>query len=284
MKTIMYFIPLFFFMLCEGPSGPTEEASDAANMVEFTEMSPSLKSAPRPMAIQAEEQAGAMTKKNIKTGGITFKTEDIDETYPQILAMLPGFEAYIENENQTKTEQRINYELTIRVPSATYDSLYNSLTSLAGRVDHKYTNLQDVTERYYDLQTRIKNKKALEERYLDLLGKASEIKDMLEIERQLNEVRTEIENLQGQFNYLSQQVSLSTLQLSFYEVLPYTYEDNQRPGFTARVKSALSNGWQGVQLLVLVLVTIWPLYVLLAIGLLLFILVRKQWKKRKAAK
>jgi hypothetical protein len=221
-----------------------------------------------------------MTKKNIKTGGITFKSEDIDEDYQKVVALLPGYDAYVENENQTKSDQRINYELTIRVPSQQYDSLYNGLTNLAGRVEHKYTNVQDVTERYYDLQTRIKNKQALEKRYLDLLTRASELKDMLEIEKQLNEVRTEIENLQGQFNYLSQQVSLSTLQLSFYEVLPYSYDDTQRPGFGNRVLSALSNGWQGMQLFVLGLITIWPLYVLIAFGIVLFLVIRKQWKKR----
>lgn len=247
---------------------------------DFSEMA-ELKSAPRAESIQATEDATTITKKNIKTGGMTFKSDDIDADYRKIMALLPGFEAYVENENQTKSEQRIQYDLTIRVPSDRYDSLYNSLSNLAGRVEHKYTNIQDVTERYYDLQTRIKNKQALEQRYIDLLAKAAEVKDMLEIERQLNEVRTEIESLQGQFNYLSQQVSLSTMQLSFYEILPYTYDDSQRPGFGNRILSALSNGWKGLQVFVLGLVTIWPLYVLVAFGILLFIVIRKQVKKRR---
>jgi hypothetical protein len=104
---------------------------------------------------------------------------------------------------------------------------------------------------------------------------------MLEIERQLNEVSTEIENLQGQFNYLSNQVSLSTLQLSVYEVLPYSYDDNQRPGFGNRILSALSNGWQGMQLFVLGLITIWPLYVFITLVILVIVLARRWWKKRR---
>lgn len=281
MKTLIFLIPMFFFLMCDRPSAPDSPEADYTHLETFSEMSPDLKSAPRAETMQAVEDAGSITKKNIKTGGITFKSDDIDEDYQAVIALLPKYEAYVENENQTKSEQRINYDLTIRVPSKQYDSLYNGLSNLAGRVDHKYTNLQDVTERYYDLQTRIKNKQVLEQRYLDLLAKASEVKDMLEIERQLNEVRTEIENLQGQFNYLSQQVSMSTLQLSFYEVLPYTFEDTQRPGFGNRILSALSNGWQGMQFFVLGLITIWPVYVLIAMGVLVFLLARRWWKKRR---
>ena len=282
MKSILILFPVLFFLMCEGPSRSDQpEADMAAPMTEFSEMTPALKSAPMPEPIQATGETGNRTKKNIKNGGITFQSKDIDSDYQKIRALLPGFQAYVENENQSKSEQRINYELTIRVPSQQYDSLYSSLSNLSGRVDHKYTNIQDVTERYYDLQARIKNKQVLEQRYIDLLAKAGEVKDMLEIERQLNEVRTEIESLQGQFNYLSQQVSMSTLQLSIYEVLPYSYEDNQRPGFGNRILSALSNGWQGMQLFVLGLITIWPLYVLIGFGIVLIMLIRKWWKKRQ---
>ena len=281
MKSFLFSLPCFFFLLCEGPANTNESAeSDAVRMETFSEMAPAMKSAARPGVIQAEDNEAAVVKKNIRTGGITFKSEDIDADYQKVIALLPSHDAYVENENQTKSDQRINYDLSIRVPAEAYDDLYNELSNLAGRVEHKYTNVQDVTERYYDLQTRIKNKTALEKRYVDLLSKATEVKDMLEIERQLNEVRTEIENLQGQFNYLSNQVSLSTLQLSFYEVLPYTYDDGQRPGFGNRILSALSNGWQGMQLFVLGLITIWPLYVFLAIGVFVFILIRKWWKRR----
>jgi hypothetical protein len=82
--------------------------------------------------------------------------------------------------------------LTIRVPSIVYDTLYSTFSSIAFRLDSKYSNVKDVTERYYDIKTRIKNKKALEQRYVELLKKASAIKDILEIEKNLNDVRTQI--------------------------------------------------------------------------------------------
>jgi hypothetical protein len=134
--------------------------------------------------------------------------------------------------------------------------------------------------RYYDLTTRITNKKALESRYVELLKQASEIKDILDIERNLNQVRTEIEQLQGQFNYLSKQVNFSTINLSFYELLPYVYDGSQRKGFGARLLSSLNNGWQGFLSFLVGLTAIWPFILLTVVGIYMFRKLRKGWKKK----
>lgn len=280
MKSLLFSYLFVFVLACNQTPSRSEGAPEEAYINESAMVADQAKMAPA-RGIQASEAPEPITKKNIKTGGISFQSEDVSADYRKITALLPSYEAYIENENQSKSDQRISYDLTIRVPTQKFDSLVTAVSALAWRLDNKYANVQDVTERYYDLQTRIKNKQALEQRYLELLSRANELKDMLEIERQLNEVRTEIESLQGQFNYLSRQVSLSTLQLSFYEVLPYTYEDTQRRGFGARVLSALSNGWQGLQWFVLGMLTLWPFFVMAAGGILLFVSIRNRWRKRK---
>lgn len=220
-------------------------------------------------------------KKIIKTGRIDFQSENIDNDYKKIRDLLPKYEAYIENENQSKSSQRISYDLKIRVPSNVYDTLFTTLSSLAFKLDNRNSNIEDVTEQYYDLKSRIKNKKALEQRYLDILGKASEIKDILEIEKNLNEVRTDIERLQGQFNYLSQQVSLSTINLSFYEVLPYVYDSSNRKGFGARILRALSSGWHGFLSFIVGVLTLWPFVLLLIGGIYLFRKLRHNWRAKK---
>jgi hypothetical protein len=235
--------------------------------------------APPPPNQQTKEEQ-ERTKKIIKTGGIDFQTENIIEAYNKIRQLLPKYDAFIENENQTKTSERISFNLTIRVPSVEYDTLYSHLSSLAYRLDNRYSNVEDVTMRYYDLSTRITNKKALESRYVELLKQASEIKDILDIERNLNEVRTEIEQLQGQFNYLSKQVNFSTINLSFYELLPYVYDDFQRKGFGARLLGSLNNGWQGFLSFLVGLTAIWPFIILTIGGIYLFSKLRKRWKKR----
>src|SRR5437868_6196988 len=58
---------------------------------------------------------------------------------------------------------------------------------------------------------RLRNLKATEARYLDLLGQAKTVDDVLKVEQQLSNVRGQIEQLQGRLNYLRQSADTSTI-------------------------------------------------------------------------
>lgn len=219
---------------------------------------------PPPSSNTADDARSAHEKKVIKTGELAFKVEDSQQTYQSVLQQMKKQGAYVENESQMTEYDRKHIRMKVRVPSEKFDSLFNGLASQATVLDERVVKIEDVTEAYYDLQSRIKNKKALEARYVDLLKKANSIKDMLEIEKNLNELRTEIESLEGRFRYLGNQVRLSTIHLNFYELLPYTYSAEVRPGFGARLKESLSKGWQVFLSFLVGMIGLWPFLLLLA--------------------
>lgn len=266
---------MFLFFACNDTDKGIQFGMES-NFEDMIEIPVTMQEAPQEAQINSEE----ISQKIIKTGRITFQSENVDATYQSITNALAKSEAYIEHENQSKGYNRINYELTIRVPSHQYDTLFSTLASMAFRIDSKTSNIEDVTERYYDLKSRIKNKKVLEKRYIALLKKASSISDILEIEKNLNEIRTDIEKLEGQFNYLSKQISFSTINLSFYQELPYSYDSYKRKGFGIRIANALSNGWQGFLSFLVGFTTLWPFVVLLIGGIYGFRKI-KAAKKRK---
>jgi len=275
MKNPILLITLFITISCN--SGNSETLGLTTTEADFENLlmvEPSSKT----MSASQEAPNDEFTHKVIKTGGIEFETENIEKDYQKIKSILPKYGAYIENENQSKSSHQINYNLTVRVPAPTYDTLFSSVVFLAKKVINKYSNQEDVTERYYDLETRIKNKKALETTYVELLKKASEIKDILDIERNLNQVRTDIERLEGQFRYLSKQVSYSTINLNFYEQLPYTYDNTNRPGFVARILKSLDRGWQGFLSFLIWLIGRWP-FIIITTGLV--VLFRMYRRKKK---
>lgn len=265
---------LIFTLLFSCGNESTEEIGYVGSDMEFEELL-EVPATMQPPSQNNSIDTGEVTKKVVKTGGIDFQSDNIEEDYRRIREILPDFNAYMENENQSKTNQRVNYSLTIRVPASEYDTLYSSISILAFKLDNRYSNIEDVTERYFDLKTRIKNKEILEKRYLELLSKAVEIKDILEIEKHLNLVRTDIEQLQGQFNYLSKQVRYSTIHLNFYEVLPYSNSHGE--GFGARLLHALETGWQGFLSFLVFSTSIWPFAILLIVFGFLF----RKWRKNK---
>lgn len=286
MKSIINNIGILLLVVatgCHSSTGP--ESGNFSEDMEIIDMKTAdfydvMNSPPPP----PPESAEIISQKLIKRGAIEFESEDISRDYNNLVSLLPNYQAYIENETQHKDSRRVSYELTIRVPSTGYDSLFQQVVTAVNNIKSKSSSIEDVTERYYDLKTRIKNKKALEERYIDLLKKTSAIKDILEIEKELNEIRTDIEQMEGQFRYLNKQVNFSTLHVSFYELLPYEYNASTRKGYGARLLTGLNDGWQSLLSFTVNLVAIWPFILMsLVVGWLLVVL-RKFWVRNKKSK
>ena len=86
---------------------------------------------------------------------------------------------------------------------------------------------------------------------------------MLEIERELAQIREEIEAKQGRLKYLQSQVSLSTLEIEFYKDEVTTQVTNS---YGSKMVNALKSGWNGVSVFFLGLLHLWPFLILLGIG------------------
>jgi hypothetical protein len=253
------------------------EAYNEASVANLMELPATKQSA------QPDSKAGTneIRKKLVYKGGIEFESKNIEKDYQKISELLPKYEAYLENEDQSKNDYRINYHLTIRVPVDAYDTVYSKISSYAYKLDNRFSRIEDVTEQYYDLKGRLKNQQELEKRYLQLLNKADDIKDVLAIENKLNEVRTEIEYLQGQFNYLSKQVSYSTIEVNFYEKLPYEDSISGRDSFGERIANALTDGWHIFISFIVGLISLWPFILLIVLVIILTITLRSKFKKKK---
>lgn len=212
----------------------------------------------------------------IKRGNMSFRVKNIQTAYQSLLSILKQHQAYISSEQEYTDDYRISFQIEIRVPKDQFDSLSQQIVLIADRLESRSMNVEDVTEQYLDLKTNIENKKVLEQRYEELLKQAKNINEILEIERSLNAVRTDIDNFTKQLDYLSKQVQYSTIQLNFYEELPYK-GSQKGDNLLDNIKEALDTGWFVFTRFMLVLIGLWPFYL---VGGLIFLLVRKLRKKK----
>ncbi len=206
--------------------------------------------------------------KLIKTGSCSFETESLKATADRINKAIKKHNGYASNESENKSSYRINRTITIRIPSDKFDALLADISVGVNRFDEREINVSDVTEQYYDLSARLKTKKQIEARYIQLLSRAGKITEVLEVERQIGEVRTEIDRIEGKLKYLKNQVSFSTLRINYYESLEPEAENNY--GFFSKLKRSFVNGWDMVLSIFLGLITVWPI-ILIAIALFLVI-------------
>ena len=161
-----------------------------------------------------EVSTGAFERKLIKRGGISLEVDSIQETGKAIEQWCKDFGGYVESSYTGETDGNI----TVRVPSAHFDEAMNAAGSM-GAVKSKNISTEDVSERFYDLQTRLEARKIMRARLQTYLSQAKDMKDMLQIESELNRVVSDIESMEGSMKRLSGQIDYSTIDVSYR--LPY---------------------------------------------------------------
>ncbi len=162
--------------------------------------------------------------------------------------------------------------ITVRVPAAQFDSVVQEIRGTGSRVALEKITGQDVTEEYIDLEARIRAKKALEAQFMEIMKQARTVQDALEVQRQISEVRAEIERHEGRRRFLESQSSLSTITV---KLEPPT-QIVSTTGFVYSVKRAFNNGLDvaAAITLALVQVVVGLLPIVLFIFLPIFLLVR----------
>lgn len=216
----------------------------------------------------ALEEEAYDAQKVIKRGYISFETSNFQKTKTFINEKLTQYEGRISSENIHNYGNKETHSLTLRIPSASFYAFINDIESEAKSLESKNISTEDVTAEFVDVEARLKNKKALEERYLELLKQGKNITDILEIERQITQLRAEIESVEGRLKYLNDQVDYSTLEVSYFK------KKASRLLLGSELKSGFSKGWNNLLLFFVGLVNIWPFLILL--GLIIWFYLNKK--------
>jgi hypothetical protein len=104
-------------------------------------------------------------------------------------------------------------EITIRVPRNRFDPVLVQIDKI-GDVLHRDVQAQDVTDEFVDTEVRIKNARAMQARLKILLDKAN-VKEALEIEKEMRRVTEELELLEGKLKLLKDKIAYSTITVAF---------------------------------------------------------------------
>lgn len=104
-------------------------------------------------------------------------------------------------------------EIVVRVPREKFEIAMAAIGK-TGDVLHRDIQAQDVTEEVVDLEIRIKNAHAMQDRLKALLQKAA-VKEAIEIEKELNRVTQELELLEGKIKVLKDKIAYSTITVVF---------------------------------------------------------------------
>lgn len=183
-----------------------------------------------------QNPVGQQERKLIKTGSISLEVEQLASAEEAVLEWCQSFGGYVASSFNHET----NAAFTVRIPAVHFDAAMAAAGNL-GRVRSRNVSTQDVSEQFYDLQTRLDTRKILRDRLQAYLTQAVNMEDLLGIERELNSTLTEIESMEGRMRRLSNQIDYSTITVDLQ--LPYRTTDQgfQWPSLDRNVRRFLSN-------------------------------------------
>ncbi len=214
-------------------------------------------------------------KKIIKTADVSLEVKNYT-TYDRFVhGSTKKFGSYIASEQQRKSDDRMENSISIKVPVDQFEALINSLPGDDAKVIEKRINTEDVTDQLVDTKARIEAKKQVRDRYLVLLQQANKMKDILDVQREINAIQEELEAAQGRVQYLTHQSAYSTINLTYFEVL--NGGSGSENSFLSKLKDALKSGAGIITGLLIVIASFWPIILVVVLG---WWLIKKNAAKR----
>lgn len=224
------------------------------------------------------------SRKLIKEISLSVETKDYDNYIAGIRDTVASSGGYIESSNESNYSELRGFTATIRIPVGKTDS-FTKFASNNVTVIEKSESVDDVTEKYVDIEARIKVYKAEEESLIEIMKQADNITDLLSVKEQLAEVRAQIESYTAQLKSLENKTAYSTITLNVDEV----EREVESEGYWSKVWNNIIEGFKNVgkfitSLFSFVLSTI-PYFILIAIiGIIVLCIIRFFKKKKKSDK
>lgn len=233
------------------------------------------------------EPAKPVERKIIRNADLQLETNSPEENQQKISAIAESKGGFViestQSSSDVKAVSRDIVTMTVRVPAEKFNETLDEIRKSANRVIVETVKGQDVTEEFIDIEARLKAKRSLEEQFLEIMKRANSVEDALNVQRQLAEVRGEIEKIEGRKRFLENQASLSTIKVRLQTPTAFT---SNSAGFFYRLVQSVSSGFDFAMNFVLgfitFLIAILPfvLFVLLPI----YIVMRYFWKRLRLRK
>ena len=156
----------------------------------------------------------------------------------QLVAQMGGY--FESSELNNYSPYRTAYYV-VRVPSAQYQPFCGKVGELAQVNSQRHTT-ENVSEAYYDTESRLVTQRTKLERLQELLAKADVMEDIITLETAIAETELQIERLTGTLRKYDALVDYATVEINLEEVYELSEQEQPVVGFGARLVEAFKTG------------------------------------------
>lgn len=297
-KRIIGLILIFSIIMVGCTSKTSENLSSASQALEMAQSDSSVITEMYDMDSGATEESSVNgekllepERKIIKSSQLSLETAKFNDVINSLEDMVKSYGGYIALSSIDAEGINNNYQCLrfasykINVPSDKLDDFLDESSKLA-TVRNKSTSAEDITAQYYDNESRLKSLQIQEERYLEILKTATEVKDIIEIENALTDVRYEIENLTTCLNKISNLVDMATVNINIQEVSQETVAQSVPKTLGEKISSSFVNSLKKIKEFsintVIFIIAAIPYLIIISILLVLSLGIYKAIKNKKS--
>jgi hypothetical protein len=224
----------------------------------------------------------------IKNASLTLVVGNVTEQIAQVKQIATDYNGFVVTQNIAKFDSHERANITLRVDADKLDAALERLRKLSIEVRNENISGEDVTAEFVDLESNLKNLTAAEAQLQKLLDQAASTEDVVEVFKQLTEIRGQIESIKGRMKYLQASAAQSLITLEMIpdaasqpvEATPW------RPGGTVNESvEMLIRSLQGLaDAAIVVAIVIVPQLLLIALPIAALIWVVRKLIKRNATR
>lgn len=199
---------------------------------------PSFSKQSEPSGLPPGGESGSSEPKLVKTANLYLEVDSYPEALNAVEETAAKYNGYVSDSAVQQYDDREVGHVTVRVPEDNFEEAVKDIENV-GDLKEENLTLEDVTEQYIDLNARLDNLTHQEQRYLEILGMATTVEDVLKVETQLERIRGEIESLQGTLNYLENEIQYSVISVQLAEPREVVHESGIGSAFDQAIDGFL---------------------------------------------
>ena len=186
-------------------------------------------------------------EKLVRTASLQVQVDDVEAKAAQArqIAVAAGGTVLSENSSAVPAndgsidKQGSRSSMTLAVPSDTLDRVVDDLGKL-GTTVQRASSARDVTSTYVDTQSRIATMKAGLDQLRTLLGKATDLNQIVSLETEIARRQADLDSLQAQLNALDKKVAMATVTATLVTAANVVVPEEDGTGFLGGLKA----GWK----------------------------------------
>ena len=231
--------------------------------------------------------------KLIYNANLELTSEQYNDDLKKIKENIKSYGGYISDERSYGREPEVAGDsgrtstLTARIPAEAYPQFIEALKGIGKNISLEQS-VEDVTDQYFDLESRLEVLELRKEKLEELLKQATEMEDIIILNEELSEVIYQIEKLSGSKRHLDNQINYSTVTIHIREHFRATVTTKTEKTLGERISESFGDTLYEMKIFfedfAVFMIGGSPVLLILAVIVILIVVLVKKGDKKRMAK